>query len=297
MKKILVIGSANADILSFTDKMPKLGQTVEGRDLTIGAGGKGLNQAVAISKLGGDVSFIGAVGDDAYGRMLTDKLSEYKIAFEGCVTEGTSTGIAIVTVVGGDNFIVIINGANGKVTPDMIEAKRELISSADYIVMQLEIPIESVIYAAKTAKEYGKTVILNPAPCKALPDELYSYTDMLIPNEHEAESITGIPCDTEEGVISAIDAIRKKGAQNVIITLGERGCAYNAGEKTVFCPPVKTVAVDTTSAGDSFIGGLVSRLAMGDALDTAIGYATKVASITVSRKGAAVSIPYADEIV
>lgn len=296
MKKILVIGSANADLLNFAKRMPRLGETVEGYDFTLGAGGKGLNQSVAISKLGAEVSFIGAVGDDDYGKMLLDAMKTYNIRFEGVVRKDVSTGLAFVTVVQGDNFIIINEGANGTVSEDVIRSREDVIKEADFVVLQLEIPVESVLESAKIAKKYGKTVVLNPAPCKPVPEELYSYVDILIPNEHEAAALVGFPCDTEESVKKAVKCLKEKGVGTVIITLGERGCMYKADAETVSVPAVKTVAVDTTSAGDSFIGGLVCRLALGESIISAVKYATRVSSITVSRKGAAVSIPYAEEI-
>lgn len=296
MKKILVIGSANADFLNMVERMPKLGETVASTGFSVNSGGKGLNQAVAVSKLGGDVTFIGSLGGDSYGKMLIDTLKKNRIPFEGIVSDSVSTGIAVVTVVNGDNFIILHQGANELLRPETIESKAEIIKQADYILLQLEIPMETVIRTAEIAKAFGKTVILNPAPCKTLPEHFYRFIDMLIPNEHEAEQLTGISVSEESGCAAAIALLREKGVSNVIITRGEKGCAYNENERIIFCPPEKTVAVDTTSAGDSFIGGLCCKLALGDNLSKAVKYATKVAAITVSRSGAAISIPYADEI-
>lgn len=276
--------------------MPKLGETITGSDFSINSGGKGLNQAVAMAKLGGNVTFLGAVGADANGELLLSEMEKHGIAFAGIKSPAVPTGTAIVTVVNGDNFIILNQGANGLITPELIEDSSYLIQEADYVVLQLEIPMESVVRAAEIAKSYGKSVIMNPAPYAALPDRLYPLIDYLIPNETEAEHLVMSPVASDDDCRSAIRHLCSKGIRNVIITLGSRGCAYNVDDAIFFCPAEKTNVVDTTSAGDSFIGALCSRIARGDALSDAVRYATKVASITVSRSGAAVSIPYESEI-
>ncbi len=296
-KKILVCGSANADFLLNLKRMPKLGETVSGEGFCVNAGGKGLNQAVAVSKLGGDVQFLGIVGNDENGKMLINKMKEYNISFEGIVSEENITGIAIVTVVNGDNFIMLEAGANGSFSPSMAEEKAELIKNADIVVLQLEIPVETVVRICEIAKESATTVILNPAPFKELPENLLSMVDYIIPNEYEAESLTGIACDDNEGVKASIEAIKAMGVKNVIITLGERGCAYTNENEVLFNSAMKSNVVDTTSAGDTFIGALCSKLSKGESVTDAIAFATKASAITVSRKGAAQSIPYENEIV
>lgn len=296
MEKILVIGSANTDFVIHTNKMPKCGETITGKDFFINAGGKGLNQAVAISKLGGDVSFLGAVGLDGNGDILISTLKENHIPFTGIRTKTEATGIAIVTVVNGDNFIILNPGANNLLTPKIIGEKKQLIADADYVVLQLEIPLETVIAITKIAKENHTKVILNPAPYKELPDEIFSNIDILIPNEHEVEELTGICVNNQENCIDAIKYIKGKDVQTVIITLGERGCVYNDEDEILFCPSQKVDVVDTTSAGDSFIGALCVKLASGHDLSDAIVFANQVAAITVSRNGASVSIPYASEL-
>ncbi len=296
MKKILVIGSANADLVIRSARMPALGETLVGEDFSVGAGGKGFNQAVATKKLGGDVTFVGALGSDANGQMLRSRLEGYGIDFKGLISDVAPTGCAVITVVGGDNFIILDEGANAELTPDVIDSLTELIAEADILMMQYEIPTESIVCAAKIARAHGTRVVVNPAPYKELPDSFYSLVDILIPNEHEAHGLCGIYPENEESACAALGSLRSRGIATVIITLGERGCVYNDGERAVFCPAIKTKAVDTTSAGDSFIGALCVRLSIGDVLDGAVKYATKVSSITVSREGASDSIPYADEI-
>ena len=296
MKNILVIGSANIDLTIHTDRMPKLGETVAGHGFSMNSGGKGANQAVAAAKLGGDVKFLGVIGNDTYGEKLLADLRKSGAFFEGITADGVPTGTACITVVNGDNFIVLNPGANDLLTPEIIEEKAELIRKSDYVIMQLEIPVDSVLRAAVIAKDAGTSVVLNPAPVKELPDEIYRLTDIMIPNEYEAMLLTGISTDNEQGCRAAVEDLRKKGVKTVIITLGDRGCVYNDGDRIIFHPAGKADVVDTTSAGDSFIGALCCKLSSGNSLPESIDYATKVAAVTVSRRGASESIPYAYEI-
>lgn len=294
---ILVIGSANADLVIAADKMPSLGETITGRDFAVNAGGKGLNQAVAIAKLGGNVSFLGLVGNDVNGKMLKDTLEQYGVHFAGKALADNSTGVAVITVVNGDNCIILGAGANDAVTPEFIEENISLIENADYIVLQLEIPIETIGTICRLAKKNKAKVVLNPAPYKALPETIYQMVDYLIPNEHEAYDLTGITLNCRENCQEAVKKLQALGVANVIITLGEQGCVYNYEKDIVFQPAQKTTAVDTTSAGDSFIGALVVKLSEGLTLPDAISFASKVSAITVSRKGAAKSIPYINEVI
>lgn len=294
---ILVIGSANTDMVIRTDKAPLIGETVMGREFSVNSGGKGLNQAVAISKLGGNVSFLGLVGDDQNGKMLTDTLKDYGVNFVGKALQDVPSGVALITVVGADNFIVLDEGANGRITPEFIVENKEIIEQADFIVLQLEIPVESIIKICEFAGSSKAKVVLNPAPYKKLPKELYTMVDYLIPNEHEAKDITGIIPDNNQSCIKAIKKLLELGVKNAIITLGDRGSVYGTETGIVFQNAEKAVAVDTTSAGDSFIGALTVRLAEGYTLPDAVSFATKVSAITVSRKGAAKSIPYINEVI
>lgn len=294
--KIIVIGSANTDYVIHAGKMPKLGETALGSAFQINAGGKGLNQAIAIAKLNGSAAFLGAIGKDQSGEFLLNTLNENGVSFEGVITGNASTGVAMITVVNGDNFILLDSGANNELTPEVLAQKAHLIAQSDFCVMQLEIPTETVIAACAIASKCGTKVILNPAPVKPLPQSVYQMVDYLIPNEHEAELLTGIAVHDKASAIRAVRHLLDFGVKHVIITLGSKGCVYNCGSDICFADAVPTKAVDTTSAGDSFIGALVSKLMSHADLGTAIAYATKVASITVSRPGAAQSIPFADEV-
>lgn len=294
MKNVLVIGSINMDLTVSTDRMPKLGETVTGTGFSTYFGGKGANQAIALAKQGSNVRFIGAVGNDPYGSSCIENFKNNNIEFHGRVIEGVSTGVAVITVCGGDNCIILHGGANDMVDKTMLSP--ELFDWADIVVMQLEIPLETVIESAKIAKQHNCITVLNPAPARELPDELLAHTDIIIPNEYEAQLLTGIECIDEESSRNAVFALKEKGVKQVIITLGSKGCAFTEGDLVVFKSPYKTKAVDTTAAGDSFIGGLCSALIRADDLSDAVDYASMVSSITVSRHGASVSIPTKEEV-
>ena len=297
MSKILVIGSINMDLVSKVENMPQVGETVLGKGFSQIPGGKGANQAVAMARLGADVSMIGKVGDDAFGRELKKGLEYDNINTEGVhIESGTSTGIAIITVdENANNSIIVNSGANFSVTKEFIDSNIDKIESADIVVLQLEIPEESVRHALEISKSLGKYTILNPAPAMPLSDEIIKNVDLLVPNETELELISKMSIKDENEVKMAANSLMRKGVREIIVTLGEKGCMH-LGEG--FCnkyDAIKVEAVDTTAAGDSFIAGVASSLAKGMKMDDAIGFATKVAAITVTREGAQSSLPHMDE--
>ncbi len=296
-KRIVVIGSANIDLVIHSDRMPKLGETLNGGDFQINAGGKGLNQAVAIAKLGGNATFLGAIGEDIYGDVLREELRKNAVAYTAVDADGAPTGVAMITVVGGDNCIILDAGANEKLTPEVVEQYADAIADSEFCVLQLEIPLQTVQKVCEIANKHHTKIVLNPAPYKELPVELLANIDCLIPNEHEARALTGIDPDSEEHCRQAVIKLKQMGVKCVVITLGERGCVYSIDEEIVFCPANKTVVVDTTSAGDCFIGALVAKLSQDESFAEAVAFATKASAITVSREGASKSIPYAHEIV
>lgn len=297
MKKILVVGSINMDLTTVASRYPKMGETIFGNSFSTQQGGKGANQAVAVAKLGGDVKFFGAVGDDLYGKRLTDNLSLCNVSFCGEKISGIPSGVAVITVVDGDNCIIVTSGANNAITPEMLEKNEHLFKEADYVLMQLEIPVEAVIAAARLGKKHGCMVVVNPAPYMELPEELCNCIDLIVPNEHEAENMTGIYPEDEESCKKAIDAIKAMGIKNAVITLGSKGSVYSEGDKLVFTPAKKVKAVDTTAAGDTFIGGMLTYLSMDKSMEEAVKFATAASAITVTRMGAADSVPTADEVV
>ena len=294
MKNILVAGSVNMDLVIKTPRLPKLGETIEGSDFETVPGGKGVNQAVAVAKLGGNVKIIGMRGSDVFGNVSENNLINCGVGTEGLNNCDASTGIAVITVCGGDNFIILDKGANKYLNEEIIEKNRHLFEWADILVMQLEIPMKTVVYAAKIAHENNCSVLLNPAPAQRLPAELYKYTDIIVLNEHEASQISEISDinDYEK----CIDILTERGIPQVIVTLGEKGSVFNFNGKKAKVPAFKVNAVDTTAAGDSFIGGLAVGLCEGKNIFECVEYATAVSAITVSRYGASVSIPDSMEV-
>ena len=295
MKNILIVGSINMDLVINTERVPNMGETVSGSGFMTIPGGKGANQAVAAARLGADVKMIGAVGNDVFGKVLSENLKESGVDTKAILSKETSSGIAVITICKGDNQIILDAGANGELCCDDIASFNELFKWADIVVLQLEIPWNVVMHAAKTAKENGCIVLLNPAPVENFNNEILQYTDILIPNEHEAGIICGTKSLTKEEAKVVAEDFASKGI-NTIITLGSEGCVYSSENGTKECEAIKTNVVDTTAAGDSFIGGFCTALCDKKNVDEAIAFATKVASVTVSRKGACSSLPYLHEL-
>ena len=297
--KILVIGSLNMDLAVEVDHIPEVGETILSSSFGAAPGGKGANQACAVGRLVGGCAFIGAVGNDGYGKILQESLQNFRVDTKGLITKPEkATGMAVVMVnKEGNNSIVVVPGANGALTPQDIERHQNLVEESELLVMQLEIPLETVLYAAKLAKSLGKTVILDPAPVpENFPEELYQYIDILKPNETELARLTGISAKGT-GYVQGAEALRRKGVKNVLVTLGEKG-AYLDSEKEgrAESPPFPVKAVDTTAAGDAFTAAVAARLAEGNSFWEAAGFAARVSSIVVTRKGAQSSIPSMEEV-
>jgi ribokinase len=295
-KNVLVIGSINVDYVIHTDRLPQLGETLVGHGFSVNLGGKGGNQAIALAKSGCNVRFLGAVGQDAAGQNAIDTLTRYGVDCTYLLRVDAPTGAAVITVCGGDNHILLDGGANERVTPEVIAQSEALFAWADTVVMQYEIPMESVVAAAQCARAHGCRVVVNPAPAKEAPAALYENVDFLIPNEFEAELICGIAQNDPSDAAAAIAALRELGVANPIITLGSRGSAYWDGDAVRYGGIYRVERVDTTAAGDSFIGGLCAAPSEGKALPDAVRYAAAVSAIAVSRHGAAGSIPTATEV-
>ncbi len=298
-RKILVVGSANTDMVVSTEKFPRPGETIFGTGFMTNHGGKGANQAVAVARLGGDTAFIGKVGEDGFGAATLEMLKGEGIDTTGVsVAPGAPSGVALITVAGGENNIVVCSGANALLSPEDIRAAEAKFEEAQVVLMQLETPVETLAAAAELGKKYGAYVVLNPAPApkEPLPEALLKNVDLLIPNETEAAGISGVDISSDEAIPAAMDAIQKLGVKDVIITLGSRGaCARIDGQLTIV-PAFRVTPVDTTAAGDTFCGGLCVALSEGMELEQAIRFAQKAASITVTRMGAQVSIPRREEV-
>ncbi len=295
MSGIVVIGSINTDISIAVDSVPKIGETVRGNSYRVSPGGKGANQAIAAAHFGKDVSMIGLAGNDAYGDMCIENLQKNGVNTIGVDRIDTNTGVAVITVVGGDNFIILDDGANREVTLEYIKSKEEIIKKSDYVVFQFEIPLNVVFEAMKYVKSLGKKVVLNPAPIYDIPKEMYGYIDIIVLNEHEAAHLIG--CDVDLcSAGKAVEVLLGKGLSQVVITLGEDGSVYNDGENIKHTPARKVKAVDTTAAGDTFIGAFLVYLGEGMSTAEAAIFATNASAITVSRPGAADSIPSKREV-
>ncbi len=293
MKNVLVVGSLNADLVIYTNKIPKLGETIKGEKFEINCGGKGANQAIAVSKLGGNVKMLGCVGNDANGEMLLNHCKSYGVDVSAVKKCNCNTGVAVITVSNGDNSIILDSGANNLVTKDLIDSNIELFKWADYCLFQFEIPVDTVLYGAKLAKSLGKTVIINPAPMCEFPDELLKYTDIITPNETECSLMLGKEVTDYK---KATKEIVNMGVKTVIVTLGSKGSVYNDGEIIKTRDVVKSKVVDTTAAGDTFVAAVINSLAQGKNINEAVDFATYASSITVSRHGASKSIPDYDEV-
>ena len=297
MSKIVVIGSLNMDHIVHVPHMVKQGETILVEDdLRFVPGGKGANQAYAIGKLGGDVCMLGKVGKDEAGKSMIRNLSEVAVDTSKIELSDASTGTAWICVnEEGDNSIVVIPGANKQVDIPYIEKNLSEIQESEMLILQLEIPIETVCFAAKEAKQLGKLVILDPAPAQAgLPAELFSYVDILKPNETELAILTGMDASTK--VEDMVKELRKLYKRTLVVSMGEKGVLIDDGEHSSRLPARKTTVVDTTAAGDSFVAGMALKLVENKSLEEAIGYAQKLASIVVSRSGAQSSIPTAKEV-
>ena len=296
MGKISVLGSLNMDLVTAVDRAPNMGETVLGENFKTVCGGKGGNQAMAIARLGGNIEMLGCVGNDSYGKLLKENLKNDGAKTDNVEEKEGSSGIAAITVSGGDNCIIVVKGANDLVSKEYVDAHKDVIEDSEYLVMQLEIPFETVEYAMQMAKKAGTKVVFNPAPMDKKCIELIPYVDIFVVNEHEAGIVTDETVVTEKDAGVAIKKLQEMGAKTVVVTLGEKGCVYNSGNEYLHTPAVKTKAVDSTAAGDSFIGAMLVKLTEGADMKEATEFASKVSSIVVSRLGATESIPYRKDI-
>lgn len=301
MKKITVLGSLNADTILHIPHLPQQGETMAMDDASTAPGGKGANQAVAAKRMGGDVNFIGAVGQDVNGQLLLDALKADGVdTTHVAELEGVATGAAYIMLeADSHNTILILGGANRQVNESNVEVAEDTIKASDVLIAQFETPMVATLNAFKSAKEADVMTVLNPAPAtKDIPAELFAVTDLVVPNETEAEIITGIPVTDDLSMESAAKRLQEMGAKNVIITVGERGSYfYMADGENGFVPALKVKAVDTTAAGDTFIGALTTKL---DAdmrnVEEAVRFANAAAAITVQGAGAQPSIPTLDQV-
>ena len=295
---VLVVGSANMDLVVSCDRFPQPGETILAGDFVMNPGGKGANQAVAAAKLGGEVFFLGKVGRDVFGEQLRASLARDGVRLDHLLTDGdASSGIALITVnAEGENEIIVVSGSNMRLTPADVDAHRSAFTRAGVVLVQLETPIETVERVAEIAREEGKRLILNPAPARSLPPGLLRRIDVLTPNETEAAFLSGLPVTDAASAERAGRRLLEQGVGTVVVTLGRDG-ALLVGPDAVRHFPARLVrAVDTTAAGDAFSGALALALATGQPLDEAIRFAGAVGTLAVTRMGAQQAMPTRDEV-
>jgi len=296
--RIIVLGSSNTDMIVKVRRLPRPGETVLGGGFSTAGGGKGANQAVAAARAGGDVVFIGRVGGDPFGEEALRDFEKDGINTEHVVRDETApSGVALIIVdERGENCIAVAPGANANLSPSDVEAAGEVFGDAAVLLLQLEVPLETVRAAAGTASRNGVRVILNPAPAQSLDDSLLRCVSILTPNESEAEFLTGASVTDAEGARAAAETLRARGAETVLVTLGARGVYVSDRDFSGVVPGFSVEAVDTTAAGDVFNGALAVALAEGESLPSAARFANAAAALSVTKPGARPSAPSRREI-
>lgn len=296
MQNIVVLGSINMDLVVRAERAPLAGETLSGTEFLTVPGGKGANQAVAIARMGSQVSLIGRVGKDGFGEELKGKLNLNGVNVEHVALDPqTTTGVALIIVeASGENRIVIIPAANGRVTQQDVDQALPLLKNSHVLVVQLEIPLESVAYGIQQAKALGLKVALNPAPAKLLPDALLNQVDFLILNETETTLLTGLPVNDVPSARQAADIMHRKTGGDVILTLGSKGSVAVGAQGAWFVPAFKVTAIDTTAAGDAFIGAFIS--AYQNSMPEAVMVGNAAGALACTKLGAQPSLPSAAEV-
>jgi len=293
-----VVGSSNMDLVVKSARIPSVGETILGGDFIMNPGGKGANQAVAAAKLGAEVYFVAKLGDDIFGAQSLESFKQEKIVTKYVKqTQEAPSGVALIMVDGsGNNIIVVAPGANQKLCPEDVKEAESDIASSGCVVAQLEVPLETVEFAARLANTSGVPFILDPAPAQKLDSELLAATDVLKPNETEAEILTGIRVTGRDSARAAADNLLEQGVKAVVLTMGARGFLLADSDRAEFVPAIKVNAVDATAAGDAFTGSLAVGLAQGQGLFEAACFASYVAALSVTKMGAQSSMPSAQEV-
>ncbi len=298
MKRILVVGSTNTDMIIRVPRIPRPGETVLGKEFAMAPGGKGANQAVAAARAGGAVTFVTRLGDDLFGRQALRNFEGdgIDVRFIG-LDAASPTGVALINVDdGGENSISVASGANARLSPADIEAASGAFDTADIVLLQLESPLETVVAATRMARERGVPVVLNPAPARPLDDALLNEVTVLTPNEHEAGMLSGMVVRDGTGAALAAPRLRERGPDLVVVTLGDKGIYALGDDFEGFMPAFKVIPADTTAAGDVFNGALAVALAEKMSLPDALRFAQAAAAISVTRPGAQPSAPTRAEI-
>lgn len=298
MSDIVVVGSVNMDMSVTLERIPGVGETLLADSMLKNEGGKGANQAVAAARLGAKTAFIGCVGDDEHGDILSNKLKSEGVDCIGiAVTCDNVSGTAMIFIDGeGQNCIAVVQGANLEVSKKLVAKSDEVLKNAKAVLLQHEIPLETNEYIAELLSDCDVEVILNPAPAKKVAEGIYKNISVVIPNEYEAETMTGIESDGDETLERQADYFHEHGVKHVIITLGSRGAFVSSGgsQEIVSCP--KVAAVDSVAAGDCFCGAFATARSEGNDIFESVKFAVKAASVSVTRAGAMSSLPGRDEI-
>lgn len=296
MKKIFVVGSLNMDLVIRVAKMPRAGETITGEGFMTNPGGKGANQAAAVSKLGGNAYMIGCVGRE-FGDELIKTLAGYGVNTDYVKKlDDVSSGIAVITVENGDNRIILDRAANGRIDRELIDNALSVANKGDYLMLQLEISLDMVEYALEKGKEKGMITMLNPAPAAELPQKIFGLCDYFTPNQSEAEFYTGVYPSDERSAKECAEILAKRGVKNLVVTMGSEGSASVADGVFRKVAANKVKAVDTTAAGDTYVGALTVKLCEGADIEEAMIFAGKASAITVTRKGAQQAVPFRSEV-
>jgi ribokinase len=296
---ITIVGSLNMDLVIRSSHIPQKGETIIGRDFQTIPGGKGANQAVAAARLGGQVNMVGRVGKDSFADILLENLNSSKVD-AGYIKRDvdSATGVALIVVDDtGENIIVVASGANMTVTEADVEAAEQIIKSSDVLLLQLEVPVNAVTRATQIACQFGVTVILNPAPAQRLSPDLLNLVDIIVPNEIEAELLTGIQLNSQVDLENASNRLLESGVKSVVITLGGRGSFFaDSQHQSENVKAFEIKPVDTTAAGDAFLGGLAVNIGEGRSLSESVRWANAAGALAAMRFGAQTSLPSRDEV-
>ena len=293
---IYVVGSLNTDMSASLERFPEAGETVAAKSVLISPGGKGANQATAVAKLGGECVMIGKTGNDAFGAAMKNNLISAGVNAEHVTKADCSSGLAMILVHEGNNRIVLDGGANLRLSEQDVDRGLSAAKAGDVLMLQLEVPLNIVAHALETGKRKGMITMLNPAPAVELTNGIYENAEIITPNETETEILTGIKPDCEVNIALAVKKFRSFGARNIIITLGEAGSAVAVGNEITLLPAIKVKAVDTTAAGDTFVGATALKMHGGEDIVSAARFATAASALKVTRRGAAAAIPALSEV-